>query len=125
MLVMRPAPEMQRLRSIGRVIAVALGAFAAIVLLRLDPPAVVYSLVAIAVIGLAGGTRGSRWYVTPAFTTFLVFLLLLYSRPGDAGHRFGERVTETILGVAIAYAFGLGIPAVRARRRARAGSLGV
>lgn len=56
--------------------------------------------------------------MTPAFTTFLVFLLLLYSRPQDAASRFNERVVETLLGVGIAYAFGLGLPALaRALRR--------
>jgi len=41
LLVMRPAAEMQRLRSVGRIAA-------------------------------AAATRAGRWYVTPAFTTFLV-----------------------------------------------------
>jgi uncharacterized membrane protein YccC len=48
-----------------------------------------------------------RWYVTAGFTTFLVFLLLLYLEPETAGSRFFERVSETILGVAIAAFFGL------------------
>jgi len=57
--------------------------------------------------------------VTPAFTTFLVFLLLLYSRPQDAASRFNERVVETLLGVGIAYAFGLGLPALERELRRR------
>ena len=48
LLVMRPAAEMQRLRSVGRIIAVAIGALAAIGLVRLTPAAWVYSLAAIA-----------------------------------------------------------------------------
>lgn len=126
LLVMRPAPEMQRLRSVGRVIAVALGALAAIALVRAGPSAWAYSLAAVAAVGLAGGTHRSRWYVTPAFTTFLVFLLLLYSRPQDAASRFSERVLETVLGVGIAYVFGLGLPALtrRLRRRAESGEAG-
>jgi uncharacterized membrane protein YccC len=108
---------MQRLRSVGRVLSVGIGALAAIGLVRAHPPAAVYSLAALAAVTGAGGTHRSRWYVTPAFTTFLVFLLLLYSRPQDAASRFGERVLETVLGVAIAYAFGLVLPAL-ARRRA-------
>jgi len=118
LLVMRPAAEMQRLRSVGRVIAVAIGALAAIGLIRLSPAAWAYSLVAIAAVAGAGATHRSRWYVTPAFTTFLVFLLLLYSRPQDATSRLDERVLETLLGVGVAYAFGLGLPAL-ARRRQR------
>jgi hypothetical protein len=117
LLVMRPAPEMQRLRSVGRILAVAIGAFAAIVLIHAGPPAAVYSLAAIAAVAAAGATQRSRWYLTAAFTTFLVFLLLLYSRPQDAASRFDERLLETVLGVAIAYVFGLGLPALRRRRR--------
>jgi uncharacterized membrane protein YccC len=117
LLVMRPVAEMQRLRSVGRVIAVAIGALAAIALVRLTPAAWVYSLAAIAALAACGATHRSRWYVTPAFTTFLVFLLLLYSRPGDAASRFTERLLETLLGVGIAYVFGLGLPALTRRRR--------
>jgi uncharacterized membrane protein YccC len=117
LLVMRPAAEMQRLRSVGRVIAVAMGALAAIALVRLSPAAWIYSLAAIAALAACGATHRSRWYVTPAFTTFLVFLLLLYSRPQDAASRFAERLLETLLGVGIAYMFGLGLPALTRRWR--------
>jgi hypothetical protein len=119
LLVMRPAPEMQRLRSAGRILAVAAGALAGIALVRLDPPAAVYAVAAVAALAGAGATHRSRWYVTSAFTTFLVFLLLLHADPGDAAARFGERLGETVLGVGIAYAYGLALPALaeRARRR--------
>jgi uncharacterized membrane protein YccC len=119
LLVMRPSAEMQRLRSVGRIVAVAVGALAAIVVVHLDPPAAVYSLAAILAVALAGATRGSRWYVTPTFTTFMVFLLLLFAHPHDSAYRFGERLLETALGVAIAYAYGLALPALRERARAR------
>jgi hypothetical protein len=117
LLVMRPAPEMQRLRSVGRILSVAIGALAAIGLVRADPTGAVYSLATVVAVAAAGGTHRSRWYVTPAFTTFLVFLLLLYSRPQDAASRFNERVLETLLGVGLAYAFGLGLPALARRRK--------
>ena len=117
LLVMRPAAEMQRLRSVGRIIAVAIGALAAIGLVRLSPAAWVYSLAAIAALAACGATHRSRWYVTPAFTTFLVFLLLLYSRPQDAASRFDERLLETVLGVGIAYVFGLALPVLAQRQR--------
>ncbi len=111
-LVMRPVADMQRLRSIGRVLSVFVGALAASWLLsrQLDPVAI--ALVAGASIVAAAATAASRWYVTPAFTTFLVFWVLLY---GDAttasiSYRFNERVFETIGGVAIAYFYGLFIP---------------
>jgi hypothetical protein len=79
--------------------------------------AIVYSLAAI--VAVAGAPHRSRWYVTSAFTTFLVFLLLLYSDPHDAASRFNERVLETLLGVGIAYAYGLGLPWLVQRSRAR------
>src|SRR4051794_11157187 len=77
LLVMRPAAEMQRLRSVGRIAAVTAGAAAAVMLVRLGPPAFVYALAAVAAVSAAAATHASRWYVTPGFTTFLVFLLLL------------------------------------------------
>ena len=117
LLVMRPGAEMQRLRSVGRVIAVAVGALAAIALVKAGPPPGVYSAAAIVAVAGAGGTHRSRWYVTPAFTTFLVFLLLLYSRPSDAASRFNERLLETLLGVGLAYLFGLALPALTRRVR--------
>ena len=110
LLVMRPAAEMQRLRSAGRIISVAIGALVAVVLVHLGPPAWLYSLATLAAIAGAGAMHRSRWYVVPAFTTFLVFLLLLYADPQDAASRFGERLLETLLGVAIAYLFGLVLP---------------
>lgn len=119
LLVMRPTAEMQRLRSVGRIIAVAIGALAAIALVRLTPAAWVYSLAAIAALAAGGATHRSRWYVTPAFTTFLVFLLLLYSRLQDAASRFSERLLETVLGVGIAYVFGLALPVLAQRQRRR------
>jgi uncharacterized membrane protein YccC len=71
--------------------------------------------VATGIVG-AAATRRSRWYVTPGFSTFLVFLLLLYATPETAGSRFGERLGETALGVAIAYAYGLALPRLMGRR---------
>ncbi len=40
----------------------------------------------------------------PAFTTFLVFVMLLVDSPHDAQARFWERVLETAFGVAVAAA---------------------
>jgi uncharacterized membrane protein YccC len=119
LLVMRPSADMQRLRSAGRILAVVAGALAGAALVRLHPPAAVYSVALIAVIAAAGATHRSRWYVTSAFTTFLVFLLLLYSDPHTAGKRFNERVVETLLGVGIAYFYGLALPALAERKRKR------
>ena len=117
LLVMRPSAEMQKLRSIGRLVSVIVGALAGIAIARTEPPAGVYSAVVVGAVALLAAPRGSRWYVTPAFTTLLVFLLLLYSDPASAGHHFGERVVETLLGVGLAYLFGLAIPGIVARWR--------
>jgi len=64
-------------------------------------------------------TAGGRWYVTPIFPTFLVFLLLLYAHSEEASGRFWERIGETVLGVGVAFVCGLLVPMVRERRRAR------
>jgi uncharacterized membrane protein YccC len=116
LLVMRPSQEMQELRSVGRLVAVLLGAFSASVLLAVGVPTWVIAVVAPAAIVCMAATHTSRWYITAAFTTFLVFWMLLYQQIGS-GHivyRFFERVLETVAGVAIAYFFGLLVPKVLA-----------
>jgi len=117
-LVMRPSADMQRLRSVGRVVSVFIGALVAAGMASLSPDAAWYSLACVLVLAGAAATRGSRWYVTPAFTTFVAISLLVYAHPGDASYRFGERVGETLGGVAVAYFFGLVVPKLRARRAA-------
>lgn len=112
LLVMRPAAEMQRLRSAGRVLSVIAGALIAVAFTHAEPANVVYGVAASAAVVVAAATHHSRWYVTPAATTFLVFLLLLGADPETAGARFGERVGETLLGVGLAYLFGLALPGV-------------
>jgi hypothetical protein len=114
LFVMRPTEDMQELRSIGRIVSVLFGALAAIALLRISPsPELIAVLVVLAIAGTAG-THGSHWYVTPFFTTFLVLVMLLYANPTVANEqwRFAERVDETILGVGLAYVFGLLPPRV-------------
>jgi hypothetical protein len=110
LLVIRPSAEMQQIRSVGRIASVALGAAASIAVVRLDPPSAVYSVLILVVVAVVSATHTSRWYITAAFTTFLVFVLLLYGDIAEATSRFGERVGETVLGVALACFFGLVIP---------------
>jgi hypothetical protein len=111
LLVMRPVREVQEARSVGRVVDVVLGAAAAIALITADLPGwVVAAAVGAAVVGLTA-TAGSRWYVMPAFTTFLVFLLMLAASPEQAQSRFWERLLETLFGVGVAVAVGLLAPA--------------
>lgn len=113
LLVMRPTPELTRLRGAGRAGAVTVGALAAMLLAAADPPpAVVAVAICAALTGLAG-TRASRWYVTGGFTTFLVILLLALTSPGTGPSRFGERVLETLLGVGVALVFGVLVPSLR------------
>jgi hypothetical protein len=118
LLVMRPSAEMQSLRSVGRLVSVVVGAAAAILLLQASPAAWAYSTAVVAALTAASATHRSRWYITSTFTTFLVFLLLLQSDVHQAASRFTERVAETLLGVAIAYLFGLAIPAMQRRLKA-------
>jgi hypothetical protein len=117
LFVMRPAKDMQELRSVGRLISVVLGALAAIAFLRLSPATELVALLAVLAIAGAAGTRTSRWYVTPFFTTTLVLVMLLYDNPTVANEqwRFAERVGETALGVGLAYFFGLVLPRLMLR----------
>ncbi len=99
-------------------LSVLVGALSASWLLGEDLGPVTIAAVTGASLVAAAATRGSRRYITPAFSTFLVFWALLY---GDAtrmsiGHRFDQRVLETTAGVIIAYAFGLLIPKLRHQR---------
>lgn len=117
MLVMRPSADMQRLRSVGRVVSVIVGALAAAGLAVLTTAPGWYCVAILAVLTGVAATRPSRWYVTPAFTTFIAISLLLYANPANAQSRFNERVGETLLGVAVAYGFGLVVPTVLQRVR--------
>jgi hypothetical protein len=110
LIVMRPSAEMQQLRSVGRLLSVITGAFVGVAIARVEPPTITYAVVIVGAVALLAATRASRWYVTPAFTTLLVFLLLLYSDPASAAHRLNERVVETAVGVGLAYLFGLVLP---------------
>jgi hypothetical protein len=115
LMVMRPDPDLQRSRSAGRAASVTVGALAAVAVVALEPSDVALAVVA----GLARGgqtpTAGSRGYVSPAFTTFLVFLLLLYGNQDDASRRVAERVLETLFGIGVAYVFGILVPRLRRR----------
>jgi hypothetical protein len=116
LLVMRPDLALLRLRGEGRLLSVAVGATAAAGMATLTDEPGWYALAALIALAGAAGTRGSHWYVTPAFTTFLALSLLLYSDPADAGDRFTERLAETAVGVALAAAFGILVPRLQARR---------
>jgi len=115
LLVARPQLDLLQSRGVGRVVAVTVGALAAGIALRADPPDAVYAVLAVVVLAAAAATCASRWYISSAFTTFFVFLLLLFDHPDQTAQKFDERVGETILGVALAYVFGWLVPALRDR----------
>lgn len=119
LFVMRPAADMQELRSLGRVASVFLGALAAVTLLHYHPSDALLAVTTVAALAGAAATHGSRWYVTPFFSTFLVIQLLLVSdfSAAVAHWRFWERVGLTLAGVGIAYLFGLTLPRVPAWQR--------
>ena len=117
LLVMRPAPRLQEGRSVARLVDVAVGAAVAIVLVTAGAPAWAYSVAVVVAVVCVTATAGSRWYVMPAFTTFLVFVMLLADSPDDASTRFWERVLETAFGVAVAAVVGLLVPHLLDRRR--------
>jgi hypothetical protein len=117
LLVMRPAPDMVRSRGLDRTLSVLAGATAACLLILTTPTnPVLAGSVAVALTALAA-THPSHRYLTPTFTTFVMFLLLLNGSPQDAEHRFLERLTETILGVGLALIFGVLVPRLRRQRR--------
>ena len=119
LLVMRPGREALVLRSVGRACSVVTGALLGGLFMASGPAVgLVAAAVLVALVGLSA-TQPSRWYVAPAFTTFIVFVLLLRESPSDAGQRFGERTVETLLGVGLALFFGAVVPMVLQRRRSR------
>ncbi len=108
LFVMRPGWLTQKNRMAGRLASVLVGALLASIALALSlSPGVVAVLMAFAII-FAGATQGSRWYITPLFSTYIVFFVLLYVNhaDGDIQYRFNERVIETLIGVGIAGIFG-------------------
>ena len=122
LLVMRPSEEMMELRSIGRGVSVFVGGVVAASLLASDLSAVTIAIVGSGAIIALAATNASRWYVTPAFTTFLILWALLYGQASNANieERFSERVLSTLLGVGIAYLFGFLAPKLMQRRSAQA-----
>jgi hypothetical protein len=122
LLVMRPSEEMLHLRGAGRALSVFAGGVIAAWLLTLDLSPVAIAIVGAGAIVAMAATNASRWYVTPAFTTFLILWSLLHDQATaeNIKFRFSERVIETLLGIGIAYFFGLLVPTLLRRRTDRA-----
>jgi hypothetical protein len=119
LLVARPQLDLLQRRGITRVAAVVSGALAAGLAVNLGLAPIGYAVLIVAVLGGASGTAGSRWYISSAFTTFLVFLLLLAGQPKELAAAFDLRVGETVLGVALAYLFVWLLPTLAERLRDR------
>ena len=110
LLVMRPSTGPLIARSAGRAVSVLVGAFLGSLFVQSRPESGLLATVIGVVLAAMAATQPSRWYVTPAFTTFVVFMLLLWQHPTDTVRRFWQRNLETLLGVGIALLFGLAIP---------------
>ena len=123
LLVARPQVDLLQIRGVGRVLSVAVGATLAALVLDADPPDATYAVLVVVVLAAAAATVGSRWYITSAFTTFFVFLMLLRGTTGETAAKFNERVGETVLGVVLAFIFAWAVPSLLARR-GRAGPEG-
>ena len=118
LLVMRPAREQLLTRSVGRAISVSIGALAAALLGSVPAPPALTALAAGVAVAALAASAGSRWYVAPAFTTFVVLTLILALPGEDPARRLVERVVETGIGIGIALVLGALVPAVAGRRRA-------
>ncbi|MGB4777315.1 FUSC family protein [Microbacterium sp.] len=119
LMVMRPVREQLILRSVSRSAAVVVGAFAAASFALLTPSPLAIAVAIGLVIAALSATQASRWYIAPAFTTFVALTLILQAPGERPGMRFVERTVETAIGVGVALVFGALIPALIRLRRSR------
>jgi uncharacterized membrane protein YccC len=115
-LVMRPQPDLLTSRGVGRVLATLAGLVFAWLTIRYQPPDFMLAVMIIGVVAAIVATRTSRWYVTPAGTAILVMLLIGVSAPDELRYAMLDRFGEVLLGVVLAYVFGVAIPFVLSRR---------
>ncbi len=102
LLVSRPDDGLLRSRAWGRAVAVVVGALVACTVAATTPTSLALAVVLALTLMAVGGTRGSRWYVTPAFSTTIVLSMLMVGQTGVEAHWFLERVGQTLVGVALA-----------------------
>jgi uncharacterized membrane protein YccC len=112
---------MLALRSVGRIASVFVGGLAAALLLLAEPSNLAIAVTLWLVLVVMTATSRSRWYVTPAFTSFLILWALLYGTSDTNTVRIDlrERVLDTLIGVAVAYAVAVAVPPLMARQLAR------
>lgn len=111
-LVMRPQTDLLTSRGVGRVLATLAGVVYAWLVVQYDPSNLLLAATVVVVVAAILATRSSRWYVVPAGTATLVMLLVGESTPNTFGYTLTERLGETLLGVALAYLFGVAVPLV-------------
>ena len=109
-LVMRPQPDLLTSRGVGRVLATLAGLVFAWLVVRYQPADLLLAVIIVGVVAAMAATRTSRWYVTSAGTAVLVMLLIGTSEPNQLRYALTERFGETLLGVALAYVFGVAAP---------------
>jgi hypothetical protein len=119
LFVMRPDIELQKLQSLWRVVSVIVGALTASYLLTLDLQPLSIAAFSAGALIAAFATHASRWNVTLAFITFISFWAMLYGEPTIAviKYHFTEQVLTVLLGVGLAYLFGILIPKISSRFR--------
>ena len=110
LLVSRPDRRQLDARGAGRTVSVVAGALVACGLAAASPPGLVIGVVVLAVLAVAAGTAGSRWYVFPFFSTVIVLSMLLQDDTTTPAHWFVERVLLTLAGVALALAAAWVVP---------------
>jgi uncharacterized membrane protein YccC len=96
---------------------------AAGLVLRRGPAEIALAVFTVAAVAAMVATRGSRWYVAPGGSAFVVLLMSGAASAHAFDVSFAERLVETAIGAALAVVFGVAIPAalrLRARRRAPA-----
>ncbi len=123
LIVSRPDVELTKLRQQGRTLSVLLGAVLAVVVQQIGPTPVAMAAMVVLVVAIASATQGSRWYVFPLFTTFLVISMLTLDDPASGTHWLDERITATLIGVALSYLLMVAVPGLRDRRRGNPVSL--
>ncbi|MFJ2551615.1 FUSC family protein [Microbacterium sp. NPDC087591] len=112
LLVCRPQHLALVSRGWGRALSVIGGALVACGVAAIAPGTAVLALLLIVVLAVGTGTAGSRWYVFPFFSTFVVLSMLLLEDTATPAHWFIERVGMTLLGVALALAAAAVVPRV-------------
>ncbi len=112
LLIMRPDRHQLIRRSVGRAISVVAGALAAALFAIVSPVGLGTAIAVTLALACLTATQASRWYIAPAFTSFIALTLLLDQGGEGPGAGFTERTVDTFLGVAAALLFGAAAPAV-------------